>query len=266
MEFFVVAIGIALCSLIFRAMNPADENAPDPFLHSIDSEAEDSSTDSEENGNHEQEKLPEEEFKKRTETDLKIYMTNSWNTSNNTADMNTDISEADLRPMNTDVTDDDLWHELYREADQTVEAEHECQRRKAEEEDRQRERQARLQRRESEAAAISGGRMIKPGIFFFPVMIAVAAMFPMPSGFYTFWKIVVLIEAIILIGIRLNESRFRSDSVAIATVFMAIMAAMGIVSFINGGFDRTFWIIMDIAYCIMHTVLYFGFLKAAAKR
>lgn len=214
-------------------------------------------------------RMTREELERKVDEGMREYLKNSARTMENDEDINTDITEDDLRPMDTDVTDDDLWHELYRTADQAAEAENEYQRRRAEEEAKRRERQTRESQRKAEASAnagAGGSRMVKPGIFFFPIMFAVAAMFPMPSGFYTFWKIVVLIEAIILIGIRLNEPRFRSDSVAIATVFMAIMAAMGIISFINGGFDRTFWIIMDIAYCIMHTVLYFGLLKSAAKR
>ena len=209
--------------------------------------------------------MTKEELTRKAGEGMRQYRENSARTMDNDADINTDITDDDLRPMDTDVTDEDLWHELYREADQVAEAEYEYQKRKAEEEARQRERQARQQYRKAEATAASDGRMIKPGVFFFPIMLAVAAMFHMPSWYYTLWKLVVLVEAIILLGIRLNEPKFRSEKVAVATVFMVIMAAMGIISFINGGFDRTFWIIMDIAYCIMHTVLYFGLLKSSTK-
>ncbi len=203
------------------------------------------------------ENIKKQEFERRTQTDLKKYFENSYKTMNN-PDINTDITKEDEKPINTDITEDDLWHELYREADQCIDAEEEYKRRKAAEDEKIRQ-EAIIKQQKKQA---TGNPMLKPSIFFFPIMLAVAAMLPMPSGYYTFWKLVVLFEAIILISIKLNEPKFRSEKVTVATVFMVIMAAMGFISFMNGGFDRTFWIIMDIAYCVMHTVLYLGLLEA----
>lgn len=104
-------------------------------------------------------------------------------------------------------------------------------------------------------------RILKPSIYLFPIMLAVASLFDMPSWLYTLFKIIVLIEAIILIGIRLNDGKFRSEKVAIGTVYMAFMAAIGILSFTNGGFPKSFWVILDIGYCIMHVLIYLGFVE-----
>lgn len=102
-------------------------------------------------------------------------------------------------------------------------------------------------------------RILKPSIYLFPIMLAVASLFDMPSWFYTLFKIIVLIEAVILIGIRLNDGKFRSEKVAIGTVYMAFMAVIGILSFTNGGFPKSFWVILDIGYCIIHVLIYLGF-------
>lgn len=169
------------------------------------------------------------------------------------------ITDDDTRPLDTVVKQEDLRHEQQKAERERLHA-YEMRRqfeaaKQAKENAKRQEEATRKQEPKTE------NKILKPSIFCFPIMLAVAAMFHMPSWYYTLWKVVVLLEAIILVGIRLNETKFRSESVAIATVFMVIMAAMGIISFMNGGFDRTFWIIMDIAYCIMHCVLYFGLLK-----
>lgn len=162
--------------------------------------------------------------------------------------------ENTAQSMNTEVTQEDVVHEIHRQQQQNIEARNEYFARIEAAKIAQQERES-----QTAQAKEAGTRIIRPGIFFLPIIIAIAgAVGDWDSWFYTLFKIIVLIEAVILIGMRLNDGRFRSEKTAIATVYMAIMAVIGIISFMNGGFDKTFWAILDIAYCIMHTVLYLG--------
>ena len=162
--------------------------------------------------------------------------------------------ENTAQSMNTEVTQEDVVHEIHRQQQQNIEARNEYFARIEAAKIAQQERESQMAQ-----AKEAGTRIIRPGIFFLPIIIAIAgAVGDWNSWFYTLFKIIVLIEAMILIGMRLNDGRFRSEKTAIATVYMVIMAGIGIISFMNGGFDKTFWVILDIAYCIMHTVLYLG--------
>ena len=187
---------------------------------------------------------------------VKEYQKNNRQTLNDASIPNTELTDDDTRPMNTEITDEDLWHEVYREADKAVEHEQWLEEKKRADEERR--RQAEKEKAQSKQKQ---QRILKPSIYLFPIMLAVASLFDMPSWFYTFFKIIVLIVAVILIGIRLNEGKFRSEKVAIGTVYMAFMAVIGILSFINGGFPRSFWMFLDIGYCIMHVLIYIGFIK-----
>lgn len=170
------------------------------------------------------------------------------------------VSETSEEP-NTEITEADIRHELERTTRQRQEAHQEwIEYEKAREAAKQEKEKA---RRNDENVAIASG-VPKPGIFFIPIMFAIAAIFDMPSGYYTFFKTIVLIEAIILIGLRLSEGKFRSTVVAIGTVYMSVMALLGIMSFMTyRGFDKTMWVILDIVYCIIHALLYFGLMKQA---
>lgn len=159
----------------------------------------------------------------------------------------------------TDVTDADVAHEIERLQRQRQEARLEWEERMEAAAQEKRKREA--EHHEAEQKIADSG-LPKPWIFFVPIMFAVAAVFDMPSGYYTFFKVLVLIEAVMLIGLRLSEKKFRSTGAAIGTVYMSVMALLGIVSFMtHDGFDKTMWVILDIVYCIMHAWLYFGLLK-----
>lgn len=162
------------------------------------------------------------------------------------------------RSMNTEITQEDVIKEINRQQQQNMEAQNEYWAIVEAAKIAQQEREAQMAQVKE-----AGTRIIRPGIFFLPIIIAIAgAVGDWDSWFYTLFKIIVLIEAVILIGMRLNDGRFRSEKTAIATVYMVIMAGIGIISFMNGGFDKTFWVILDIAYCVMHTVLYLGLVES----
>ena len=184
---------------------------------------------------------------------------------------NIDVSERDNRSLDTNVIDADLQHEHDRSVKEATEYKQwleekrkEEARRRLDEIVRQAEKMAHECAEETERMNNSGKhseKILKPSIYLFPIMLAVASLFDMPSWFYTLFKVVVLIEAVVLIGIRLNDGKFRSEKVAIGTAYMAFMAVIGIFSFINGGFPRSFWMFLDIGYCIMHVLIYIGFIK-----
>lgn len=86
-----------------------------------------------------------------------------------------------------------------------------------------------------------------------PIILSlIAAFVDMDGGFYTFFKFFVIVEAVILIGIRLDAKKFLGPFDAIKITFISVMALVGILSFANGGFDREFWMVLDIIYGIVH--------------
>ena len=170
-----------------------------------------------------------------------------------------DKPEEDNAELPTDVTDADIAHEIERIERQNREAHQEWIEWKKAEAARKEAREAEKLKAE-EIARASG--VPKPWIFFIPIMFAIAAIFDMPPGYYTFFKVLILIEAVMLIGLRLSEGKFRSTGAAIGTVYMSVMALLGIASFMTyDGFDKTMWVILDVVYCVMHVWLYFGLIK-----
>lgn len=167
------------------------------------------------------------------------------------SDIKIDNDKDDNDLPDTEVTSEDVAHETKRAYTQMAETIAQIREEKEEAERRKIEEKAKIRANKN--------RILKPSIYLFPIMLAVAAIFDMPSWFYTLFKIIVLIEALILIGIRLNDGKFRSEKVAIGTIYMAFMAAIGMLSFTNGGFPKSFWVILDIGYCIMHVLIYLGF-------
>ena len=174
-----------------------------------------------------------------------------------------------------EVTDADLQHEHDRSVKEATEYKQWLEEKRKEEARRRLDEIVRQAEKMAQECAEETERMnnpdkhpeklLKPSIYLFPIMLAVASLFDMPSWFYTLFKIVVLFEAIILIGIRLNDGKFRSDKVAAGSVYMAFMGAIGILSFTNGGFPRSFWALLDIGYCIMHILIYMGFIKGGSN-
>lgn len=103
-------------------------------------------------------------------------------------------------------------------------------------------------------------------MFFGPAIYALIGAFGhFDSWYYTIFKVITIIEAAILIGTRLNEGKFRNEQLAIGTVFMAILALISVISFASG-FDKSFWVVMDIAYAAMQCVIFSGHSKWSRER
>ena len=117
-------------------------------------------------------------------------------------------------------------------------------------------RKAEARRKEEANAAKAVGFTLIAILFIFnilPIILGfISAFADMESGYYTFFKIFLLIEATVLINATVRTGRFGGAFDAIKTIFIAAMAIIGIASFMNGGFDKDFWVILDIIYALIH--------------
>lgn len=180
---------------------------------------------------------------------------NQNNTSN---DREYDANDTPEELPNTEITVEDELHEITREYIKRQEARIEyIQESNAEQERILKEALKHIQQ----------NPILKPAIFLFPILFAVAAAVGnWHSWFYTIFKAFVLLEAVVLIGLRLGNEKYKSEKILIATVYMSVMAIIGLCSFSKGGFDKSFWVILDIAYCIMHCILYLGLVDIDKKQ
>lgn len=95
-------------------------------------------------------------------------------------------------------------------------------------------------------------------MFFGPAVWAIAgAIGHFDTWYYSVFKVMVIAEACILLGIRMSEPGFRNEKMAISTIFVAVLSLICLVSFFSG-LPKSVWVVLDIAYAAMQYVLFLG--------
>ena len=99
--------------------------------------------------------------------------------------------------------------------------------------------------------------------FFAPIVFSlIGAFLYLPSWYYSFFKVIMIVDAIIAICIfHEYKSKNKDDIIMVllgTTVILSFISVLGIVSqfFIPGGFPKTLWIILDITYAIAKVIQY----------
>ena len=83
---------------------------------------------------------------------------------------------------------------------------------------------------------------------------------------YVLFKVLVIVDAIILVALRLHFKQFLTFSLSIATVAMCAMSLIAILSFSDSfDFSSSFWKFLDGIFALIKLVLYIQIKKVESE-
>lgn len=169
-------------------------------------------------------------------------------------EVNTDLRLKDFRPMNLEVTDDDV-EDAFRgdrpEYEKSMRHEEEIY--QAIEEEKRRQYQKAQERAERQDV------MVSAFIYFIPVFFVLMCFFiDASSGFYLFIKFIFAIDGGLCVVKIADDFRRLNGLKKLSYIGLTIIGIIGISGIVGARYDRELWLFIDALYCMLKVLAFLG--------